>query len=143
MDTILLPIHITILGFTLWNVLKADHLGFNWILGKVKILEVGEVKKYHYRIIIGLGLMILSGVLMFWPMREFLLSRPQFYVKMIFVITLVINSIAISYVQKTACSKTFKSLSLSEKLPLFISGGLSTVAWLGAICGGLYLIPEY
>jgi hypothetical protein len=142
MEKILLPLHFAVLGFTAWNVIMADHMGFNWIRGKVTTLNAETVKKYHYRVWTGLGLMILTGFFLFWPLREFLLSRTQFYVKMSFVATLVINSFIIGYLQETAIKKSYASLRLSEKLPLFISGAVSTVCWILTIIAGFYLIPE-
>jgi hypothetical protein len=142
MEQLLLPLHLLILAFIAWNVICADHLGLRWIQGKIKILEMREVKKYHYCISTLLGLMIITGFSLFWPLREFLLTRPQFYVKMGFVIALIINSIVISYLQKIATTKSFASLSLKEKLPLFISGAFSTVCWVLTATAGFYLIPE-
>ena len=86
--------------------------------------------------------MIITGLFLFYPMREFLLSRPQFYIKMGFVLALCINSVAIGYFSKIPTKKTFASLSNKEKLPLFISGALSTISWIGAALAGLYLIPD-
>jgi uncharacterized membrane protein len=142
MSEILEPLHLLILGFIAWNILKADHLGFSWIRGSTKTLDTKEVKKYHYRISIGLGLMVVTGLLLFWPMREYLLTRPQFYVKMTFVVTLIVNSFVIAYLQKIPTVKSFSSLSPQEKLPLFISGGISTAFWILTAVAGLYLIPE-
>jgi hypothetical protein len=130
MYSILLPLHFAILGFTAWNVILADHMGFNWIKGRVVTLNREEVRKYHYRVSIGLGLMILSGLCLFWPLREFLLTRTQFYVKMSFVATLVLNSFVIGYLQDVAIAKPYATLTFREKLPLFISGAVSTGCWL-------------
>ncbi len=142
MSEILVPLHLLILGFIAWNILKADHLGFSWIRGSIKTLDTKEVKKYHYRISTGLGLMVVTGLLLFWPMREYLLTRPQFYVKMTFVVTLIVNSFVIAYLQKIPTVKSFSSLSPQEKVPLFISGGISTACWVLTALAGLYLIPE-
>lgn len=85
--------------------------------------------------------MIITGFLMFWPMREYLFTRPQFYAKMAFVVTLIVNGFVIGHLQDVATKKWFKELTLKEKLPLFISGGVSTLAWLGAAIGGFYILP--
>lgn len=142
MEKILLPLHFIVLGFTAWNVVLADHMGFNWIRGKVKILQSSEVKKYHYRVWTGLVLMIITGFFLFWPLREFLLTRTQFYVKMAFVTTLIINSFVIGYLKETSITKTYASLSFKEKLPLFISGAVSTACWILTAAAGFYLIPD-
>lgn len=142
METIILPIHILTLIYLAWNIIHADHLGFTWMRGTVPILNASVVNKYHYRTLGGLLMMIITGLFLFYPMREFLLSRPQFYIKMGFVLALCINSVAIGYFSKIPTKKTFASLSNKEKLPLFISGALSTISWIGAALAGLYLIPD-
>ncbi len=142
MSDILLPLHLITLGFIFWTIIHADHLAFNWIRGKVATLPKEKVQKYHRNTWMGLGGMILTGFLLFWPMREFLLGRPQFYAKMAFVVTLVANGFVIGHLQKIALLKSFKQLTFKEKIPLFISGGVSTLAWIGAALGGLFLIPD-
>ena len=139
---VLLPLHLLTLGFIAWNISHADHMGFSWIRGKTATLDEIKVRKYHRGIWIGLCLMISTGFLLFLPMREYLLTRPQFYVKMAFVLTLIINGFVIGHLQKIAISRSYNSLSTKEKLPLYISGGVSTLAWLGAALGGLYIIPD-
>ncbi len=106
MQQIVSPLHIIVLLFIAWNVLKADHLGLSWILGIIPTLDKASVKKYHYRILIGLGLMIITGLLLFWPLQEFLLIRTQFYIKMTFVTTLIINSFVIGFLYEKAITRT-------------------------------------
>ena len=141
-STIFLPLHLITLLFVAWNVAHADHMGFTWMRGKVATLDIEIVKKYHKRVWIGIILMIVTGATLFYPMREFLLSRPQFYVKMGFVLALVINSFVIGNLSKIPTTRTFASLSIKEKLLLMISGAVSTLSWLGATLGGFFLIPD-
>lgn len=56
-----------------------------------------------------------------------------------FVFALIINSFFIGSLMKTAFNHSFKSLALSEKLPLFISGSISGISWLGAIISAFNL----
>ena len=142
-NDIILPLHLFILALTAWNIVLADHMAFSWIRGKVNMLRKEETMKYHKRMWIGLIGMIITGVMMFWPMREFLLTRPQFYVKMLFVLGLVANGFVIGKLQHVATKQWYKELTLKEKVPLFISGAVSTLCWLGAAVGGFYLIPDY
>ena len=142
METFILPLHLLSLAFVAWNVIHADHLGFSWIQGKESILDEKVVQKYHKGSWIGLGLMIVTGALLFWPLKEYLLTRPQFYIKMAFVVTLIINGLVIGTLQKTATTRRFDDLSSHEKLPLFISGAVSTLAWLGAAGMAFFLIPD-
>jgi uncharacterized membrane protein len=114
-------------------VVLADHQAFFWIRGKNAILDFKKLKKYHRRISLGLGLMILSGAGLFWPIHAILLyHNPFFTVKMICVVLLVINAFVIGSFMKVATSRTFSSLTLREKLPLFLSGAISTICWLTA-----------
>ncbi len=142
MSEIFLPLHLISLTFVAWNVVLADHMGFNWIRGKEQTLDAQKVQKYHVRTWIGLLLMIATGLTLFWPMREFLLTRPQFYVKMGFVLALFLNSFAIGKLSKISTEKTFASLSTKEKIPLMISGAISTISWVGAVIMALFLIPD-
>jgi len=142
MSEFFLPLHFLALAFVAWNVFHADHLGFNWIRGKVAMLDTTTVKKYHNRTWIGLILMILTGFVLFWPTREYLFTRPQFFIKMGFVVALFINSFVIGLLSKTSTTKTYASLTFSQKLPLIISGGVSTISWLGATVMALFLEQE-
>jgi hypothetical protein len=142
METIILPLHLLSLIFVFWNVFHADHMGFTWIRGSKQLLDANIIKKYHYRTLVGLALMIITGLSLFWPIQEFLLARPQFYVKMGFVLALIINSFVIGSLSKIATSKSFASLTTKEKIPLVISGAVSTVSWLGAFIMAFFLIPD-
>ncbi|MFA5131873.1 MAG: hypothetical protein WC444_00940 [Candidatus Paceibacterota bacterium] len=142
MEEIFLPLHFIALAFVAWNVFHADHMGFNWIQGKVEKLDARTVEKYHKRTWIGLLLMIGTGVALFWPEREFLLARPQFYIKMAFVATLFLNSFAIGNLKEKSTTRAYASLSVRERIPLFLSGALSTISWLGAAVMALFLIPD-
>jgi thiamine transporter ThiT len=139
MEIIFLPLHLLTLIFIAWNVFRADHMAFSWTRGTVKTLDPVLVKKYHYRVWAGLITMILTGLFLFYPERDYLLERPQFYAKMGFVLAIVINSIAIGFLQKKAITHAYKDLRFTQKLPLFISGVVSTLSWLGATAGGFFL----
>ncbi len=141
MESILLPLHFLILGFTAWNIIKADHMGLGWIQGTTPILDSTKVKKYHHRVLIGLCLMILTGFFMFWPMKDYLLTRPQFIVKMVFVFALVINSFFIGKLQETSSAKKYSSLSQKEKIPFFISGAISSACWVLAVATAFFILP--
>jgi hypothetical protein len=142
MEQLFLPLHLLSLLYVAWNIFHADHMGFTWMRGKVKVLDEAKVHTYHIRSWIGLVLMIVTGFLLFWPMREFLLTRPQFYAKMAFVVTLVCNGFLIGNLQKKATTRTFASLSAEEKIPLFLSGAVSTLSWCGAAVMAFFLLPD-
>jgi len=142
MPEIFLPIHFASILFIAWNVFHADHMGFDWIRGKVQTLDKDLVRKYHKRTWIGLGLMIVTGIGLFWPAKDMLLARPQFIIKMGFVLAIFINSFVIGALSKTSITKTYTSLSTKEKIPLIISGGISTISWLGATGMAFFLEQE-
>ena len=139
MGNIIFDLHMASLVFVAWNVFHADHMGFTWITGKVDLLPEKKVRKYHIQTWISLILMTITGLLLFWPAKEYLLTRPQFYVKMGFVVALFINSFIIGALSKVATTKIYSSLTIKEKLPLFISGAVSTIGWFGAVAGGFFL----
>lgn len=143
MSDYILPLHLFTLGFLAWNILRADHLGFLWIRGKVVHLDEPSVHRYHRNTWIGLCGMIITGVLLFLPMREYLLERPQFYLKMAFVVTLIANGFVIGHLQKTARTQAFENLTFRQKLPLLLSGAVSTIAWIGAATTAFFLVEEF
>ena len=135
----LVTLHLIVLSITVIGVLLADHMGFQWIRGAKLTLDAKKLRLYHHWVGVGLTSMIITGFFLFWPKKDFLLTHPQFIVKMMFVAFLVINAFAISELLRVATVRTFASMTLREKIPLFVSGGISTVCWLGAIIGGFFL----
>lgn len=135
----LVTLHLVVLSITAIGVLLADHMGFQWIRGVKPTLDAKKLKRYHYWVGGGLTGMIITGFFLFIPNKDFLLTHPQFIVKMMFVAFLVINAFAISELLNVATTRTFASLTFKEKIPLFISGGISTMCWLGAAAGGFFL----
>lgn len=135
--------HLLVLSFVFFTILRADYFGMSWIQGKKKTLDQKTLTQLHRHTWVGLSLMIITGILLFLPMKDFLLARPQFYLKMAFVVTLICNGFVIGHLQKVATMKSFNSLSAKEKMPLFISGAVSTISWMGAAITALFLIPSY
>lgn len=143
MSEYILPLHLLTLAFLAWNIVRADHLGFLWIRGTLKTLDKKRVQTLHRNTWIGLGGMIITGVLLFIPMKDYLLMRPQFLLKMAFVFTLLVNGMIIGHLQKVSTTVEYSSLSLSQKVPLYISGAVSTIAWLGAAISALFIVEEF
>lgn len=140
-DIVVLPLHLLVLAYVAWTVYRADHMGFDWIRGKIRVLDEARVEKLHLHTWLGLTGMIVTGLLLFWPARDYLLARPQFYVKMVFVGALIINGLVIGNLQKVALRRSYAELSTREKLPLMISGAVSTLSWLGASALAFFLLP--
>lgn len=139
---IFLTLHLLVLTFVAWTVFHADHMGFNWITGKTRVLDEAKVKTLHRNTWLGLTGMIATGLLMFWPLHEYLLTRPQFYIKMFFVAALIANGFAIGNLQKIALTKSYAELTWGERLPLMISGAVSTLGWIGAATMAFFLLPD-
>lgn len=142
MSELILPIHLLILALTAVGIVLADHEGYSWITGKKQLLEWNKVFKLHLWVGFGLIGMIITGGLMFWPMRDYLLHNSlAFLIKMAFVAILIGNSFLIGEMVKVSTKRTYASLSRAEKLPFFVSGGLSTLSWLGAAAAAFFLLP--
>lgn len=137
----ILFIHLGTLGFVALLVLYADHQALSWVLGHKEKLNGKTIRVVHYLTLAGLVIMIVSGVSMVLSLSlaEYLLTLPAFFIKMGFVLALVINSFFIGKLMHTAVNHSYKSLALSEKIPLFISGAVSGISWLGAVIAAFSL----
>ncbi|MBY0539382.1 hypothetical protein K2P56_03035 [Patescibacteria group bacterium] len=135
----ILYIHLGTLGLVALLVLYADHQALSWVLGHKEKLNGKTIKTVHYLTLAGLAVMIISGASMAVPLSEYLFTVPAFFIKMGFVFALVINSFFIGKLMHTAVNHSYKSLAFSEKLPLFISGGVSGISWLGAVIAAFNL----
>lgn len=135
----ILPLHITSLVFSVINIFLAEHQAFNWFFGKTSTLNKKTLLKYHHLVLLGLSLMIITGATLFWPMREYLLSNFVFGIKMFFVAVLIVNSFFIGRLMNVAVENSYASLSSRERLPLILSGVVSTLGWLGAFISAFFL----
>ena len=131
--------HISSLVFVVVITLLADSEGFSWLLGKKEMLNEKVVHKLHKFMWLGLLLMIFTGFIMFWPLREYLLTHTPFQIKMAFVLALLINAVFIGKLSKVASEKPFKELSKKQKFLLLVSGMVSFVGWIGAIISALLM----
>jgi hypothetical protein len=129
---ILFLVHITSLGFAMVGILYADRLAFAWLRGVRNTLPQRHLLRAHHAVSFALAALIGSGLLLFWPLRNYLLHTSAFWVKMSFVAVLLINSFVIERLMHTATHRPFKELSLAERAPLFVSGAVSVVCWVGA-----------
>ena len=134
-------IHMGALGFAVAGILYADHLAFSWVRGKRDILLRAHLLRAHHWVSLALAALIGSGLLLFWPSREYLLHQPAFWIKMSFIGALLVNSFVIEYLMHAATSQSFKSLELRQKTPLFISGIVSLGSWIGAATAAFFLFP--
>ncbi len=138
-ENVLLPVHVGILLFIFWNIFKADHSAFSWMRGKLEILDFNKMMKFHTNIFYGLIGMTITGIGLFIPLREKLSASPAFKFKMAFVVVLFINSFVIYKFMPVASEKKYSELSTKQKLPLIISGAVSTMSWVGALIAVMFL----
>jgi hypothetical protein len=136
---ITLNIHIASVFVAGAGVLWADHVAFDWWRGKKEIISHQTLRRLHAWVGIALGLLIGSGTILFWPMRNFLLTEPLFLLKLAFVGILIINSVVIDSLLHHAATYPYRSLTFRQKAPLFISGALSATCWAGSILIALYI----
>lgn len=142
MSEYFLPAHLIILGVTVIGILLADHEAYAWLTGKKPILEYKKMLRLHLWVGGGLIGMIVTGGLMAWPMRDYLLhNSPAFLGKMFFVALLIGNSFVIGEILKLCTTRTFASLSKKERAPIYISGAVSTLSWVCAALLALFIFP--
>jgi hypothetical protein len=135
----LLPVHIGAFVVTITGVILADLYALLWVIGKFPTLQSRYLTGLHYVVGTGLLVSITSGFLMFWPLREYLVTVEAFWVKVVFVMVLIINSFVISAHMHIHTTQTFSSLSKTQRLPLFLSGATSAISWVTVFVAALLL----
>lgn len=135
----ILIVHISTVLVIISLIACADYYALRWTRGIIPILSYRKISLLHRLVWCGLIIMILSGTLLFYPYRDFLVTLLTFKIKMMFVLTLVINSFYIGHILSLACEKQFATLSPAQKLKLGISGFVSGACWIGAITAGTLL----
>lgn len=136
----LITIHLTILALTALVIAYADHEAFAYFRGKKPLLDKKRTTILHYLVWAGLAGMIASGLTMALPGLSYYLSEPEFLLKMGFVLVLIVNSLFITRLFPIASETPFAELPEKTKLLLLISGGASTVSWLGAFIIGYFFL---
>jgi hypothetical protein len=137
LHTIAFGVHLLALAVAACGVVIADKIGFSWIRGKVRTLSPRTLHILHETLSYSLAALILSGLYLFWPMREYLLQQNLFLLKMLFVAVLVINSVVIDRLMLVATKVPFTAISGKGKVVLFISGAISFACWAGAALAAL------
>ncbi len=128
----MLVLHILSFGFVLGVTAIADKDAFAWIRGKKQTLDAALMHQYHVMIWAGLIALIVSGTILFYPMRVFLLQDLLFDVKLLFVGILLVNGVLIGRLLHVALEKPFAELTGYEKRALFASGAISALSWVCA-----------
>ncbi len=132
MDDLLLYLHLASLTLAIVGIALADKVAFAWMRGTTETIAPAKLLQLHWIVTIALSGLVVTGLLMFWPLRDYLTGQPEFWIKMVFVLALLINSFFIEHFMGKAATTPFSSLTQKEKIPLFISGAVSGASWVGA-----------
>jgi len=132
-------VHVTFVFITLGLVVLADSHGLLWLLGKLETLPRQRMELLHKLIWIGLSIVLISGGGMFLLYQEYLVNITAFWIKMTFVSALLINAFFIGKLAHKSYNRPFVLLTHEERMPMFISGAISTAAWIGAFLAAQFL----
>ncbi len=136
------PFHIVFLILSIYGIVTADHAAFDWMRGKLQTMDKQKVMRSHWIVSIGLVGLVCTGLALFWPSRDFLMTNPAFWIKMCFVMALLVNSFVIESLSHLALVKPFSALTTKKKRALLLSGAVSTISWIGAAAAALFLFPN-
>ena len=131
-------VHIGAMVAALILVLFADKQAFAWMRGKKQTLNQNTMHVLHRLTWGALALLGVSGALLLWP-RMYLLEEPLFLIKLLFVGVLFTNAVLIGRLMPIALQRSYTSLTAKGKLPLFVSGALSSGSWLAIVAIAYYL----
>jgi hypothetical protein len=131
-------LHLLALAFVALVILIADHDGFAYIRGKKQLLNAAKVSRLHNLVWLGLIGMLATGLALLADEPD-VLEESAFYVKMLMVLALFINGVAIGQLSKLSTITPFANLTKKQKLSLLLSGAISASCWIGAALLGFSL----
>ncbi|MCE9628770.1 MAG: hypothetical protein K8Q91_02115 [Candidatus Vogelbacteria bacterium] len=131
-------LHLVSLIITVPVILYADHMGFQYFTGRKLVLDRKKVEWSHWLVMLGISLLIITGVAVMVPMWAVILTKPLFYAKLAFVSTLLINGIFISQLMRKATITPYIELSKEERRLLLLSGMLSGGGWVASVLIGFF-----
>lgn len=135
----ILYIHLGTLALVIPLIIISDYQALLWKMGKKETLNPKIIKTVHNLTGIALATMVLSGIAMSLRIFPYLLGEPAFIIKMVFVLALIVNSFFIGKLMHITFERSYVSLSMKEKTPLFIAGAVSGISWLGAFVSALFM----
>lgn len=140
MELELETIHLTTLALSAIVILYSDHMGFAYFRGTRTTLPLSFVTWSHRLVWAGLIGMILSGFFLVLPAWEYYLAEPVFFVKMGFVLTLIVNAFFIGKLSVLTTERAFAELPPELRKTLLVSGALSGIGWVGAAIIGFFFL---
>lgn len=126
-------LHLVSLIVTAPVILFADHMGFQYLTGRVQTLSKTKVLWAHRLVTIGLLLLIGTGIVITIPVWAIVLENPYFYAKLAFVTTLALNGYFIEKLMHKATTTPFAQLAPEEKRVLLVSGAVSGGSWVATV----------
>ncbi len=136
----LVHIHLLVLFLTALVIVQADYDAFAYLRGKKSLLDLKRVRYLHYLVTAGLVGMILTGVGLFYDAWGELIDKPSFYIKMVFVLALIVNAVVITTLIPIATKTPFAELTDKVRFKLMISGAISSLSWVGAATVGIFFL---
>jgi hypothetical protein len=133
MGDLLLYLHLTFLALAVVGIIIADRAAFSWMRGKTEVVGKKSLFTAHWIVTTGLLGLVYTGLFLFWPMREFLLTQPLFLFKLAIIATMLVNGMVIDWLMHVAAVRSYASLTSNQKAPLLISGAVSGLGWLGIV----------
>jgi len=139
MDDFWLYVHLGFLALAVVGMLLADRLALSWMRGKREVLEEDELERAHWIVTIALSGLVYSGLYLFWPLRDYLLNQPVFWLKMVFILALLINSFFIEALMPHTTRSSHADLEPAQRQKLMLSGAVSFISWVGTVSAAIYI----
>lgn len=130
---VVLNTHVLAMIATLILVVISDVMALRWWYGWQETLSYQTMRNLHYAVASGLSISIVTGALMASSAFSYLLTQPAFVLKMVLVLLLAINALVIHGHLILATERSYSSLKPSERRKLLLSGGASTLGWMGVL----------
>lgn len=129
----MLTLHFFSLIITIPAILYSDYSGFKYFTGKEPLMNHKKMKILHALVFAGLFLLITTGTLVMIPIWAIMLENPFFYIKIAFVLTLLVNGLFIGKLIEKATTTPYINLPKEDKVFLMTSGAISAISWVSVI----------
>lgn len=126
-------LHLLSLIITIPAILYSDYSGFKYFTGRSQLMSHKKMNLLHKLVFIGLFLLITTGVITLVPRWAIMFEKPFFYIKIAFVLTLLVNGLFIGKLLEKATTTPYTNLPKQDKVFLMTSGAISAVSWISVI----------
>lgn len=135
----LLTLHIIVVILAAISVFLADRTALQWLRGKREVNDPSLIRSHHVRVSILLGLLLLTGGMLYAEAPIAFLSYPLFDAKMGVVLALILNSAAVGNMGTLSTKRSFASLTTVERYKVYVVGAVSSLGWIAAPILGILL----